>query len=271
MRTVRDSLWLWGQTPNTHHVGAGSTNLYGCPGSNRMTALEGAYYLGIPNMCRVVSMGMPTPPFDQEAMVLETIDKVVWSIIGCGGSSRNNDSDDVSEVLRLAKKYPNVVGGIMDDFMNPQRMEIFKPESLRRFRERLNGEIDRRLDLWTVIYTHELKDEAIPYLNECDVASLWTWWAKDLLYLKENHARLRELFGNDKPVYAGCYMWDYGGHLPMPLDLMELQLETYRGWLKEGYIDGIIVCSNCIADIELKSVDFTRAWIREHGDEPIGR
>lgn len=269
MATLRDRLWLWGQTPGTHHMGAGYQNLYGCPGTNRMTPFEGAIYFGIPNMCRVVSMGQPTLPYDQEALAIGSLDKVVWSVIGQFDPGRGEGADDVNEILRLARKYPNVVGGVMDDFMNEQVMNRYPPARLKEIRERLNGEIDRRLELWTVIYTHELIDTAVPFLNECDAASLWTWHAKDLLYLDDSFARLRELFGPDKPVYAGCYMWDYGGHLPMPLDLMELQLETYRRWINEGKIEGIIFCSNCIADIDLKAVDFTRDYIKEHGHEIV--
>jgi hypothetical protein len=57
--------------------------------------------------------------------------------------------------------------------------------------------------------------------------------------------------------------------MPMPADLMECQLDKYHGWLKAGRIDGVIFCSNCIADLELKAVDIARGWIRAHGGEAL--
>ncbi len=266
MATVLDRLWIWGQNPGTHH---GDTNPYRLPGQNRMTALEGAYYLGVPNCCRVVSLGLPVPPFDQEAMVLDTLDRVVWSIIGCGGSARNSDgASDLDEVIRIARKHPNVSGGIMDDFMNEVRLKTYPPSALTEFRRRLNEGVGRKMDLWTVIYTSELDLSVKEHLAECDIASLWTWDAKDITSLDENMTKLKALFG-DKPIVAGCYMWDYGGGNPMPIDLMEYQLDKYYKWLKSGEIQGVIFCSNCIADLDLKAVDTTREWIRSHGGEEL--
>jgi hypothetical protein len=39
--------------------------------------------------------------------------------------------------------------------------------------------------------------------------------------------------------------------------------------LKKGDIEGIIFCSNCIADIGLETVEYTRKWIAEVGNERI--
>ncbi|HOJ10432.1 MAG TPA: hypothetical protein PK733_07560 [Clostridiales bacterium] len=64
-------------------------------------------------------------------------------------------------------------------------------------------------------------------------------------------------------------MWDYGGKNPMPIDLMQYQLDKYYEWLKSGEIDGIIFCSNCIADLGLEAVDITREWIKKVGGERL--
>ncbi|HOJ10668.1 MAG TPA: hypothetical protein PK733_08760 [Clostridiales bacterium] len=261
MSTIKDKLWIWGQTPGTHH---GETNPYKLPGQNRMTSLEGAYYLGVPNCCRVVSLGLPNPPFDQEAMVLDTLDRVIWSIIGCNASKRSNDME---EVIKIAKKHPNVIGGIVDDFMRKSRLEEYPPHAIRGLRERLTEEVGRKMELWTVIYTHEFDLSIKEHLAEFDVATMWTWWAKNIVDLDKNLVKLRSLFGAEKPILAGCYMWDYGGQNPMPIDLMKYQLDKYYAWLKSKEIDGIIFCSNCIADLGLEAVDITREWIEKVGGE----
>ncbi len=258
---LRNKLWLWGQTEGSHHI----NDAFGLPGKSRMSPLEGAYYFGIPNMCRVVMAGLPKLPFDQDAMVLDTMDNVVWSIIGDGGSGMVDFTD---EIVRLSKTYPNITGAIMDDFMSAARMKIFTPEVLRGFKKKLTEEAARPLPLWTVIYTNELTEERRPYIAECDVLQMWTWHAENLLHLEENLEKLRGLSSGQK-IMAGCYMWDYGNHKEMPEELMRHQLDTYYRWLKEGKIEGMILCSNCCADLGLPASDIAREWIRLHGDEEI--
>ncbi len=265
---LRDTLWIWGQDPGTHHQTG--NNVWRLPGVNRLTPEEGCRALGIPNCCRVVMGGVPVPPFDREAEKLDGLRRVVWSLIGDGGSSRNNDDTDLEEVLRIAALHPNVTGGIMDDFMNPVRMKIFTPERLAGFRERLHTALPGRpLDLWTVLYTHELTGAAVPYLAQVDRVSLWTWHGRDLEQLPENMRRLRALVGPDKSVLCGCYLWDYGDSRPLTADRMRFQLETCLAWLRTRQIDGVIFCSNCIADLGLETAEMTRAWIEAHGDEEI--
>lgn len=266
---LRDTFWIWGQEPGSHHHTANG-NIWNLPGENKMTPVEGCQYLGIPNCCRVVMGGKPTPPFDDDAAALDGLGQVVWSLIGDSGSNRNNDETDLEEIIRIAKLHPNTTGGIMDDFMNPKRMKIFTPDRLAAFRDRLHTALDdRALQFWTVLYTHELEDKIVPYLAPLDKISLWTWNGKDLPNLEQNFARLRELVGAEKSVFAGCYLWDYGASAPMRMDWMKHQLETYREWLHAGKIDGVIFCSNTICDIGLETVEYTRAWIAEHGDEEL--
>jgi hypothetical protein len=50
---------------------------------------------------------------------------------------------------------------------------------------------------------------------------------------------------------------------------MRYQLDLYHRLLHAGKIDGIILCSNCIADLGIECVEYTRAWIEAHKDEVI--
>lgn len=262
---LRDKLWLWGQNPGSHH--AESDNIYNLPGENKMGPVEGAHYLNIPNMCRVVMEDKPIPPFDAEAEELKDFPKVAWSILGSGGSKRTNDGgNDLDEVLRLAKKYPNITAGIMDDFMRPDRMAVYTPDIIRGYRDRLHA---AGLGLWTVIYEHEITPEAEPYLAECDLITTWTWSAKNLKDLDTNLKNLKSMLHNGQKVYAGCYMWDYGDCRPLALEQMKYQLDVYYRWLTDGEVDGIIICSNCIADLGLDTVEYTRNWINKYGDTEI--
>lgn len=243
--------------------------MFGLPGENKMTPAEGMDFFGIRSICRVVMSGLPEPPFEADARELDRFQRVVWSIIGDGGSLRNNAGADLEPFIAIAKKHPNIVGCIMDDFMNEKRIGLFSPDDLARFKTTIQERVRRKIALWTVIYTQEISDRVQNHIRQCDVATLWTWWAHLLTDLEENYEKLRRIFPY-KPILAGCYLWDYGNRRELPDELMRHQLDTYYRWLKAGKIDGVILCSNCCADLGLRSVEITKQWIAERGDERIG-
>ncbi len=254
---LRDKLWLWGQTPGLHHV----WDVYGLPGTSRMTPAEGARYFGIPNVCRVMMGGWPQPPYEQEAMVLDGFDNVVWGMSVLDKEIRDG-------VIKVANDHPNIKAAILDDFFTDASLEKQPPSAVAETREFLRTAGNRPLELWAVIYNKELYENRKPYINECDVITFWTINGKFLPDLEKNFEKLKTLTG-DKPIYCGCYMWDYRGKRHMPISLMKYQLDLYYKWLKSGEIEGIIFCSNCIADIGLEAVSYTKQWIAEHGDEEI--
>lgn len=257
--SLKDNLWLWGQAPNSHHEEG--NNRYHLPGRNKMTPAEGLEYFGIKNACMVVMENKPAPPFEPWAEALRGAEQVVWSVLGSGGSERtNNGGSDLSEVLKLAEQYDNIIAGVADDFMRPERMAVYTPEVVADFRRNLHETLPRKLDFWTVIYEHEINENAKPYLDEFDVVTMWTWRANHLQELDENYTKLKKLL-KEQPILAGCYMWDYGNQKPMTMENMKRQLEVYAEWYDQGKISGIILCSNCIADLGLDTVEYTKEWI----------
>ena len=70
-----------------------------------------------------------------------------------------------------------------------------------------------------------------------------------------------------KKHYAGCYLYNYGDCREMTDDEMNFQLELYLKLWKRKSIDGIIVCSNTIADTGVHAVDIFREWNHSHGEE----
>ena len=257
---LSEKLWIWGQDAGTHHLV--ENNAWKLPGVNKMGPVEGAKYLGIPNMCRIAMGNVPAPPFDNEMEKLKDIPTVAWSIIGDAGTDRHSTGgSDLEAVIDLTKKYNNLVAGVMDDFFNPGRIEIYTPDVIADYAATLHK---AGLELWTVFYDRNLNDDLSEWLVNCDVVSFWTWNAVDLMKLEENIVKLEGQLTNGQKIYAGCYMYDYGGFGPISNELMLYQLETYKKWLKEGRIDGIIFCSNCIADIGLEAVEITRKWIADN-------
>ena len=267
MAKLKDKLWLWGQTAGTHTIFP--ENIFGLPKQSRMTPLEGCAYLGIPNVCRVVMAGQPkADEFAQEMIALQPLKKVVWSIVGdCDSKGYQDGTNDLDTVLRLAEKNENIVGGVLDDILNVARREVFTPERIKEYADILH-QAKRPLQLWSVLYEIELFDWAVPYVQACDVCTFWTWFGKNLPKLEQNIETVRKMFPK-QAVYAGIYMWDYGEHKPLSNEIMQSQLECVYRLLKSGEIKGIIFCSNCIADIGLETVEITRQWIKEHGEEDV--
>ena len=268
MSTLHERLWLWGQSPDVHWE---DNNTYNLPGHSRMTAVEGLMYFDIPNICRVRMMGHPMPPYDQESIAMRPAKQVVWSLLGATAEpvTEWGDSD---EVIRQAKKFPNITGGVFDDFFIPKRIEHYTPEKLRSIKKRMSAETGRPLDMWVVCYEDKLDNvpNIASYLNTFDVVTFWTWEGCHLDRAERNIERIREMAPNTR-ILAGCYMWNYGESCPLTMEQMKFQTDLYLRLIKEGKIEGIIVCSNCIADLGIECVEYMRNWIREHKDDVIVR
>jgi len=266
MATVRDRLWIW-----THQAGS-YDGLFGLPGPSRITATEAARWLGVPNLIYVVMGNRPQPPFEPHAEPMRDLDRVIWSIVGDKGSTRNNAGTDLQPVLDLAGSFPNVVGAVMDDFFCAPRtagrkQARYSLAEVRRLRRRLH-EAPRPLELWVVVYASQLDRPIGSHLRACDVATFWSWRADELPALEANFARLERLAPRVRKV-LGCYMWDFGAGKAMPVESMARQCEQGLRWLREGRIEGIILVGSCLCDLPLEAVRWTRDWVARVGDEPL--
>jgi len=151
----------------------------------------------------------------------------------------------------------------MDD-MSPERMSI---ERLTGIRSRLKN-LPGPLDLWIVLYAHNLNPALKPYVAQSDVMTVWTWTQEDLVNLPANMERF-EAFYPAKRKVLGCYLYDYGNKKPMLVENMQKQCELGLQWLKAGRIEGMIFLANCVCDLELEAVEWTRDWIRNVGDDKL--
>lgn len=255
MEYVKDRFWIWGHEVGSHNKG------WDIPKPSRMTPVEGAFYLGVPNIIMIRYEDKPSMPFDQYAIAFRPLKKVVWSITGAGGVTTD---DEREHVIGLAKRFPNIVGVFMDDFFDGNGKGVLSIEQLKDFQKLLALD-NRKLDLMVTVYTHNLDSQYVgDYLALCDVASIWTWKADDLIDIESNFVKFEKVAPYCKKL-LGCYMWDYGTHQAMPVELMEKQCEIGLKWLKEERIDGMIFLASCICDLELDAVEWTRNWIAEIG------
>ena len=274
MTKMKDNFWLWGQNIGVHH--AAGNGYYNLPGVNKMDSAEGCKFFGIPNCCRVAMVSGPFPPFDGEAEKLKGCKQVVWSAVGAGGlTQHNDDKSDLDEVIRQAGMHANVSGAVLDDFFasvegfqTSGKIARHSVESIRSMREKLHAFPGRRLDLWMVWYSYQLDFKVLDYIELCDVVTLWTWKGSDLAKLDENIKKFVDKTQGKRRL-AGCYMWNYGEQKPLTIAQMEEQCGKYYNAIKRGDLEGIVFCSNCIADIGLETVEWTRRWIKKVAEENI--
>jgi hypothetical protein len=268
--TVRDRLWLFGMPVEPIRRPGPWV-----PKGRLMTTLEAAMYLGIPNAVWGVQYNVPEPPFDTHVRPLTPLKRVILSALGEAASDRN-DSD---EVLRMAELFPNITGAILDDFFGAVDLTgkaRFSLAELKQLADRLhNG--PRRLDLSVVIYSNQLELPLDDLLACCDVITYWHWWGRDLVNLEHNFDRLEQRTGNVRKM-LGCYFTDMGEGEPaegtegegrLPLELMKHQCETGLKWLREGRIEGIMWLGNYHCGFGIETVEWTKQWIAEVGDQPL--
>jgi len=262
MAHVRDRFWLWGHDASSHDEG------YNIPGTSRITPVEAAFYLSIPNIVMVRYKNESLPPSTQYGVPFRPLREVVWSIVGAGGITASSERE---QVIELAQNLPNMTGVMMDDFFraaeNEDDVGALSLDELRHVRDLLSA-APRRLDLWVVLYDHQLPRPVKRHLELCDKTAFWTWKAEDLPKLEENFA-LAEALAPACGKLLGCYMWDYGAGRPMPVDLMKKQCEQGLQWLQDGRIEGMIFLASCICDLGLETVEWTKRWVAEIGDRPL--
>jgi len=405
--TVRDRFWAWAHEAHVYD------GLWGLPMNGRITPVEGAHFLGVPNIIMIRYEGEPAPPFEQYAVPFRSLKRVDWSLTGASGATSEEERE---HVFRLAAGMPNLTGVFLDDFFTftgtakphwladnhpvfpvqltlqldaalpltrlelaqsdwpsgdyrsadfrvealdadgawqpiasgklpnaagarvgvpldgtlraqlrlailgthdvrdarscglsglrlwtrteavagnrvrwqassshaghgpenlaqgegpdePEAPAALSVEQLRTIRSRLDLQ-GRHLTLGVTLYTHQLAPRIRAHLNACDVVSLWTWEADDLVDLEANFARLKSL-APDKAVRLGCYLWDFGARRPMPVEAMKRQCEFGLQQLRAGAIEGMIFLATNVCDLRLETVEWTRAWIAEVGPQTL--
>ncbi len=264
--TVLDRLWIFTCAANSDfpHIGRRSV----------MTPVEGAFYLGVPNIIVVQSSEKEAPygrlesPLAQYTVPMRRLKRVVWSVVGSGGFHAPNET---REVLELARTTPNFAGIMLDDFFTGQKegkRAQWTVEELAQVRRQLK-QIRPNLDVFVTLYDRQLDLPLADYLERIDVVTLWTGRPEGLANLEANLKKAERVAPKARRM-LGCYLVDYGRKQGMPLAAMQLQCETGLGWLRQGRIEGIIFLGNTTMDLGFESVEWARQWIERVGPMELG-
>ena len=109
--TVRDRLWTWAVDASydwpAHEAGA-------TPQKNRMTPVEGAVYLGTPNVMFIQYNGVPVAPFQQYYTPFKSLKQVYWTLSN-NGNQIHELGPEQEHVYELVTDNPNITGLLLDD------------------------------------------------------------------------------------------------------------------------------------------------------------
>jgi hypothetical protein len=259
---VRDLFWAWGN-PEMTKPGTQTLATFA-----QASPVRRAQLLGAPN---IFMAGFGLPDDEQEADRLTRqvlgLKRVVWEISADGKGGPPFVYERRMGVLRrLADKYPQIEGVLLDDMSTVSINKGFKPEHIRHIRTLLPGEY-RRIKIWGVVYTMSFnRPQMNDYIRELDVILMAEWHAKRVVNLEQNVDRLRRLFPG-KPIVLGLYLYDYGGGRRMPMDLLKRQFDIALKLAHAGAIEGIEMTT---INNDPEVVQWTADWIRRVGDQRIG-
>lgn len=265
--TVRDRLWVFSFATNSDFVHVGRRSV--------MSAAEGNFYLGVPNILMVQSSTKEAPygrfelPFEPYTVALRPLKNVVWSVVGSGGFHK---AEETAEVLAIAKRVPNFRGVMLDDFFISQaagggKRAQWSVEELAEVRRKLD-ETGKKLDIFATFYVKHFELPLKDYLDLINVLTIWNMDSAQIPQVESHLEKFQQLHPQRRKM-LGCYLIDYPKKCGIPVDLMKHQCEVGLRWLQQGRIEGIIFMGNTTMDLGFESVEWTRRWIQEVGDAKL--
>ena len=261
MAVARDKFWMFGVRPHQDDIHLGKNAEGRRFMESRITPAEAALMLDVPNMLMINCQGTP-PAFSHDAHGYAesfiTMKKVMWSAVGSGAYRAGNEDEFI---CLLAEQYPNIVGAFMDDFFTDSKTPDEAEALLIEIRAGLSKAC-RPMELYTVMYSHEIDAIDVRLMDYIDGISLWTWDSSNLVHLEENFNTLEKKFPKQKKL-LGIYMYDFSKGMPVPNELMEHQCELGLQLMMEGRLDGMIFEANSVMGVGLTSELWLREWIKK--------
>lgn len=154
---------------------------------------------------------------------------------------------EAAKLSALSVEFPNITGGIIDDASGVLHHETYTEDHAAEIGAALRS-ANPDLQLWLVIYTHELgMPQWQTFMPHTDVINLWVWEAVNLPHLREYVSQCAATFP-DKPIVVGSYIRDYPTQAPVPLELMAQQYETMAELYEEEQIAGYSILGGCLID-----------------------
>ena len=265
---LRDNFWLWGHPEGRYNLNADN---YGCHDVSRMTPMEACLYLGIKNTFMVpVGVDVNMRQYNKS---FTTLNNVGWECFDAC-----DKPEIIDEIIEQAKDFKNISCVVLDDFKNVIdgviRYKKFPVSMIESMNEKLHNNNVRKLDSWMVLYTHlfgvdDAEDKEFqPYMDAVDGIIMWNWWEKNFEQIPEKFEIFKKYTPNTRRM-VGCYLYNFGEKKQATGKAVKWQLDYYRELLLKGEIEGVVLHTNTMADLDYEAYDVAVKWMEEHGDEQI--
>lgn len=176
--------------------------------------------------------------------------------------------------MDYTKEFPNITCVALDDFKNDD-FHVARPISdLQNFMDRLHNNQPRRLDSWMILYTKQFGLDAADdadfqkYVDLFDGIIMWTWEEKDVTLIPEKFEIFKKMVENKRRM-AGVYLYNFGEKKQATGKTVKWQLDFWHEKLVKGEIEGIVLHTNTMADLDYEAYDAAVEWMDAHGDEEI--
>lgn len=261
---LRDKMWLWGHPEGRYN------HEFGNEGESRMTPMEACLYLGVRNtFMSPVGWKVDRRQYNKSFITLR---EVGWECYKAGETP-----DLINPIIEEAKNFPNNGRVVFDDFKRQNRYGDYttlKMEDLFEVNRRLHEDAPHPMSMWMVLYSGEFGngkelDEAFkPYIEPFDGIIMWVWKESDVPLFPEKFEEFKELTKHKRRM-LGCYLYNFGESKQADPEVVKWQLDLYREKLMAGEIEGIVLHSNPMADLDYPAFEVAREWMLNHGDEEI--
>jgi hypothetical protein len=161
----------------------------------------------------------------------------------------------------MAKKFKNITGVYCDDLFGLMKRFKFGPKEFGNIRSAIRN-INPDLNLWTVVYTHELEkvDFWTRMRPHIDVVTLWIWNYENIDHMPEYVDKCRELFP-DKPIIMGVYLRDYTKRIPVPVERVRAQMNGIADLIAKNKLAGYSILAAVLIDGHRPQADAVRDFI----------
>ena len=143
-------------------------------------------------------------------------------------------------------------------------------ENLFYVNKRLN---ENDMSMWMVLYSKEFglgkaeDDSFKPYIEPFDGIIMWIWEESDVPLFPEKFELFKKLTEGKRRM-LGCYLYNFGECKQATGEAVKWQLDLYRDKLISGELEGIVLHTNTMGDLDYEAYDVACEWMDLHGDEP---
>lgn len=255
--------WVWegigfdpGVLPTVYGVGEG-IRYFGVPGAN---------FLFHPNtrvnLAKLAHAGRVTADISKWVWFETTAENGRFTFAQTRDDAPATVAAEAEALSLLARDFPNVVAAYIDDTFGVAQHATYTRDSPRCIKEAVRRH--RPLDLWIVVYTHELdKEYWDDWMDFVDVVSLWIWESANLPATAEWVARCRTRFPRQR-INMGIYIRDYSKKAPVAIPLLEAELDAIRRLHEAGDVESYSILGACLIDQHPEQAAYIRDYVRGH-------